>query len=73
MARKITKELTPEEMESMTSKKGKPTSSNQKPSEGKKRKMIRFDFAPNATPEEIAKGINDLVKKHRKGSEPEKP
>ena len=73
MARKITKELTPEEMESMTSKKRKPSSSNQKPSEGKGRKLIRFDFPPGASPEEVAKGINDMVKKYRKGSEPENP
>ena len=73
MARKITKELTPEEMESMTSKKRKPSSSNRKPNEGKERKLIRFDFLPNASPEEIAKGLNDMRKKYRKGSEPENP
>jgi hypothetical protein len=59
MARKITKELIP--------KKRKPSSSNQKPSGGKGRKLIRFDFPPGASPEEIAKGINDMVKKYRKG------
>ena len=73
MARKITKELTPEEMESMTSKKRKPSSSNQKLSGEKERKIIRFDFLPNASPEEVAKGINEMVKKYRKGSEPEDP
>jgi hypothetical protein len=72
MARKITKELTPEEMESMTSKKRK-SSSNQKPSEGKERKIIRFDFPPGASPEEIAKALNEMVKKYRKGNEPEYP
>ena len=72
MARKITQELTPEEMESMTSKKRKPSSSNQKPNE-ESRKLIRFDFPPGASPEEVAKGINDMVKKYRKGSEPENP
>ena len=56
----------------MTSQKKKP-SSNQKPSGEKERKIIRFDFLPNATPEEIAKALNDMVKKYLKGSEPEKP
>ena len=64
MARKITKEL--------TAKKRKP-SSNQKPSGGKGRKLIRFDFKPGATPEEVAKALNEMVKKYRKGSEPENP
>ena len=72
MARKITKELTPEEMESMTSKKRKPSSSNQKPNE-ESHKLIRFDFPPGASPEKVAKGINDMVKKYRKGSKPENP
>jgi hypothetical protein len=58
----------------MATKKRTPSSSsNQKPNAGKGRKLIRFDFKPGATPEEVAKGINDMVKKYRKGSEPEKP
>jgi hypothetical protein len=56
----------------MTTKKRKP-SSNPKPSGRKDRKLIRFDFPPGATPEEISKALNEMVKKYRKGSEPEKP
>ena len=43
------------------------------PSGGKDRKIIRFDFPPGASPEEIAKALNEMVKKYRKGSEPENP
>ena len=43
------------------------------PSGGKDRKIIRFDFTPGASPEEIAKALNEMVKKYRKGSEPENP
>ena len=57
----------------MAMKKGKPSSSNQKPNGGKDRKLIRFDFPPGATPEEIAKALNEMVKKYRRGSEPENP
>ena len=56
----------------MATKKRKP-SSKQKSNEGKGHKLIRFDFKPRATPEEIAKALNEMVKKYRKGSEPENP
>ena len=39
----------------------------------KDRKIIRFDFPPGASPEEIAKALNEMVKKYRKGNEPENP
>jgi len=64
MAKKITKELTPEGMLSKYPN---------DPSRGKGRKIIRFDFPPGASPEEIAKALNEMVKKYRKGSEPENP
>jgi hypothetical protein len=54
----------------MTSLKEKPSSSKKNQSDGKQR-LVRFDFPPGASPEEVAKGINDLVKKYRKDSEPE--
>lgn len=57
----------------MATKKRKLSSSNQKPSGEKGRKLIRFDFPPGASPEEIAKALNEMVKKYRKGSEPENP
>ena len=57
----------------MATKKRKPSLTKQKPSEGKDRKIIRFDFPPGASPEEIAKALNEMVKKYRKGSEPENP
>ena len=62
MARKITKELTPEEMRSKYPN---------DPSDGKERRFIRLIFPPNASPEEIAKALNEMRKKYRKGSEPE--
>ena len=64
MARKITKELPPEEMLSKYPN---------DPSGEKGRKIIRFDFPPGASPEEIAKALNEIVKKYRKDSEPENP
>jgi len=56
----------------MATKKRKP-SSNQKSNEGKGSRFIRFYFPPGATPEEIAKAINNIRKKYQKSSEPEKP
>ena len=55
----------------MTSKKRKPSPPNQKPRGEKDRRFIRFDFPPGASPEEIAKALNEMVKKYRKGSEQE--
>ena len=55
-----------EKRESMTSEKGKQSSSSQKSSGGKDRRFIRFDFPPWASPEEIAKTLNEMVKKYRK-------
>ena len=54
-----------EKRESVTSEKGK-QSSSQKPKGGSERKLIRFDFPPGASPEEIAKALNEMVKKYRK-------
>ena len=56
----------------MTSKKDKPspprTTSKITPKpESEPKKLIRFDFPPGATPEEIADAINRLRKEH--GSE----
>ena len=67
MARKITKELTPESIKTTLDKYPNDSSG------GKDRKIIRFDFPPGASPEEIAKALNEMVKKFRKGSEPENP
>jgi hypothetical protein len=66
MAWEIAKELTPEEMLSFFDKYLNDLI------KGKERKIIRLDFPPGASPEEIAKAINDIRKKYRKGSEPEK-
>jgi len=66
MARKITKE-TQESIKTTLDKYPNDLSG------GKDRKIIRFDFPPGASPEEIAKALNEMVKKYRKGSEPENP
>ena len=56
----------------METKKRKPSSSNQKLS-GIKGRFIRFDFPPGATPEAIAKALNEMRERYRKGSDPENP
>jgi hypothetical protein len=49
----------------MSSKKKKPSSKQKKTGESG-RKLIRFDFLPDATPEEIAEGIDKMREKYQR-------
>jgi|WetSurMetagenome_2_1015567.scaffolds.fasta_scaffold767852_1 hypothetical protein len=49
----------------MKSQKDGNPSSSQKPKEEKSKKLVRFDFPPNATSEEIVRQIKEMDRKYQ--------